>query len=555
MNNPFDYTPDRECLDAFRKLTETIDSLRLSRNPIHLNLCSELDSGKMLGVLIAADKSGIRHTLYAFSGQLNNSGFNFPGFVGPIFDYLEPDGYFKTKEIEIANLSTYITRYENGPLAKAISDYESLKSELDAEIIEFKEKCSISKAKRKSIRESHNPDQTILESLIRQSQFEKAELHRLKKRSEAILQPFYDTMESARNLLDSLKSKRKAKSESLQQWLFANFQIPNATGSKKSLTGIFADTPFKTPPSGAGECCAPKLLYAAYTRNLTPISMAEFWYGRPKDGEVRMHGRHYPACHGKCMPILNWMLRGLDVDPPLSSESQHQYSCEPKILFENQWFCIIDKPSGMLSVPGKSKALSVQHWLESKYGADKDVKLVHRLDQDTSGLMVASFGHLAYKTIQTLFATRKVKKTYIAELDGIYTERGLPKSGRIDLPLAPDWMDRPRQKIDYLNGKPALTDYEFINLSQHHSRVIFHPLTGRTHQLRVHAASQSGLAMPIAGDRLYGNTAASPSTNGYQAGNNSQPLPIARLLLHAHKLEFIFPIDNNRYSFASPIPF
>ncbi|MDE5814152.1 MAG: RluA family pseudouridine synthase, partial [Muribaculaceae bacterium] len=241
-----------------------------------------------------------------------------------------------------------------------------------------------------------------------------------------------------------------------------------------------------------------------------------------------------------CLPILTWMLQGLDIEPPLDTEIRSIAHIEPRIIFENRWFCIVDKPSGMLSVPGKGSAVSVQEWLQEKYGQDRQVKMVHRLDQDTSGLLIASFGPLSFKLLQTMFAMRKVKKTYIAVLEGDYESMGIPRSGRIELSLSPDWLDRPRQRVDMKEGKEAVTDYEFIEVNEGRSRVMFHPRTGRTHQLRVHAASEMGLGMPIVGDRLY----------GMNTGKESD-----RLHLHAHKIEFTFPIDRQYYSFESHVPF
>ncbi len=268
--------------------------------------------------------------------------------------------------------------------------------------------------------------------------------------------------------------------------------------------------------------------------------MAEYWYGKPKEGEVRIHGEHYPACRGKCLPVLSWMLQGLDIDPPLNGRYVSTPSHTPEIIYENHWFCVVNKPSGMLSVPGKAAAFSVQQWLEEKYGPDRCVKVAHRLDQDTSGILIATFGQLPFKVMQSLFAMRRVKKTYIAELDGNYESLDIARKGRIELPLSPDYLDRPRQHIDFDEGKEAVTDYEFISASEGRSRIMFHPLTGRTHQLRVHAASELGLRMPIAGDRLYGKN-----------GGTDSP----RLLLHAQKIEFTFPIDKQTYCFESPLPF
>lgn len=537
MNNPFEYNPEEECREAFRLLVKKIETLKRSENPDDINFRRELEAGKMLGVLIAQDLSGEKQTLYAFSGQLGNGGFHFPGFVGPVFDYLQPDGYFKTKERDISRQNKDISRFEDDQYNPIKEDYERQLLRNNQIIEDFKEKCRLSKIKRDSLRAAGNANEA---ELIRQSQFEKAELHRLKKRMAAELHQFEVALKMAQNQLDAMKDKRRMDSEALQQWLFSNFQFLNARSESKSLLEIFADTPMKTPPSGAGECCGPKLLQAAYQRGWKPLSIAEFWYGKPKGGELRIHGEHYQACRGKCLPILTWMLQGLEVEPPLGKEYDKHHNFLPEIVYENEWFCVVNKPSGMLSVPGKNNAISVQRWLEEKYGVEREVKVAHRLDQDTSGLIIAPFGEGSFKIMQQLFAERKVRKTYIADLEGDYKALGIARSGQISLPLSPDWLDRPRQRVDFEGGKEAVTDYEFIDVKDGHSRILFHPHTGRTHQLRIHSASEYGLGMPILGDPLYGKN----------AGRDAD-----RLHLHAHKIEFTFPFDAKSYVFGSPSPF
>lgn len=540
MNNPFDYIPDEACEKAFRELTARLESLKESARPEDINLCRELEAGKMLGVLIASDSRGVRHTLYAFSGQLGSQGFHHPAFVGPVFDYLRPDGHFKRKEAEIVGLNIEIESFEKGTLSKDSSGYECMKKILDAEISGYKEKYRLSKLQRDARRQAGAISDDEMAAMIRRSQFEKAELHRLKKKAATSLQPLEDKLAKAQAHLEEMKGKRRYESEVLQKWLFSNFRLLNAHGDTRSLSDIFADTPMGIPPSGAGECCAPKLLQAAYLNGWKPEAIAEYWYGAPKGGEVRTHGRHYPACRGKCLPVLGWMLQGLDIQPPLDSELGHTPSRSPQIIYENQWFCVVDKPEGMLSVPGKGSAVSLQQWLAERYGPDKDVRMAHRLDQDTSGLIVAAFGNTSLKALQSLFATRNVRKTYVADLEGDYLSNGIPREGCISLPLSPDPFDRPRQRIDHDGGKEAMTRYEFADVAEGRSRVTFHPLTGRTHQLRVHAASEQGLGMSITGDRLYGIT----PTDSNQ-----------RLHLHAHRLEFTFPADGRHYRFESPVPF
>lgn len=542
MNNPFDYIPVRECDEAFRELCGRIEALKTSERPDDVNFIRELEAAKMLGVLIASDADGKRHTLYAFSGQLGHGGFHFPGFVGPVFDYLQPDGYFKIRERDISQQNIEISRFEADIHAPAVREYECARNAGETEVSAARDKYREAKAMRDARRKTGDVSEAELAAMIRQSQFEKAELHRLKKRVEARLEPYALRLKEAQSRLDAMKEKRRADSEALQQWLFTNFRLLNARGESRSLSEIFADTPMLIPPSGAGECCAPKLLQAAYLQGWHPLAIAEYWYGRGKEGEVRIHGRHYPACRGKCRPVLGWMLQGLDIEPPLDSDCDAGIDLKPEVIFENQWFCVVDKPSGILSVPGKGAALSVQQWLEAKYGPDRDVKVVHRLDQDTSGLLIAAFGPAAYRALQFMFASRQVKKTYVADLEGDYQSRGIPQKGRIELSLSPDWLDRPRQRVDLDNGKNAVTDYEFLSVSDGHTRVMFHPLTGRTHQLRVHAASDAGLGMPIVGDRLYGH-------------GNDCPHNRERLHLHAMTLEFTSPFDRRPCRFDSPLPF
>lgn len=540
MNNPFDYSPDKNCADAFRVLVERIESLKRSDKEENILFYHELSAGKMLGVLIAEDSSGKRHTLYAFSGQIGNQGFHFPGFVGPVFDYLQPNGYFKIKEREISGQNSEIHHFETSILSPIKSRYEREKETRHRLKEEYKEKYRQSKQERDNKRKAGAVDAIEQASMIRQSQFEKAEFHRLKKRLESELELYASELQAAEKRLKSMKDKRHAASEELQRWLFSNFRLLNARGETKTLDEIFRDTFIGVPPSGAGECCAPKLLQAAYLKEWTPIAMAEYWYGVSKNGELRIHGEHYPACHGKCLPILTWMLEGLNVQPPLNSETHCISIQDPEIIFENQWFCVVNKPSGMLSVPGKGKTISVQQWLADKYGPEVDVRMAHRLDQDTSGIIIAAFNTTVLKVLHSIFRQRQTKKSYVAIVEGDYRTQDLPPAGRISLPLSPDWFDRPRQRVDVETGKKAVTEYEFISVEDGRSRVLLHPLTGRTHQLRVHAASEAGLGMPITGDRLYGK-------------NRSRKTP--RLLLHAQKIEFTFPIDKQYYSFEVPEPF
>lgn len=543
MNNPFEYVPSKRCREAFGRLLENLDALRDSHRPEDIDLIRELDAGKMLGVLVAVDQTGAEHVLHAFSGQLGESGFHHSLFVGPVLDYLAPDGHFKRKEGEITALNRAIERFEADNLAPAMARYELLKGETDRETETFRQACRQSKAAREARRSAGDVSEEEREAMIRQSQFEKAELRRIKQRASARLAPAAALLAEARSRLEAMKERRRRESESLQAWLFDSFRLLNGRGEYKSVGEIFADTPMGVPPSGAGECCAPKLLQAAFLRGWRPVEMAEFWHGRPKGGDLRVHGQHYPACRGKCLPVLTWMLEGVDVTPPLAAEGRETRDYTPAVVYENEWFCVVDKPSGMLSVPGKGRAVSVEQWLQERYGAERRVKVAHRLDRDTSGLLVATFGDVPYRVMQHLFASRQVRKSYVALLEGDYREKGVAPEGRICLPLSPDWLDRPRQRVDLERGKEGVTEYAFTAVADGRSRVTFRPLTGRTHQLRVHAASPLGLGMPIVGDPLYGR--AIPEAES----------PAPRLHLHAHTLAFAFPLTGQAYAFTSPLPF
>ncbi|MDE5552465.1 MAG: RluA family pseudouridine synthase [Muribaculaceae bacterium] len=539
MNNPFDYIPDARCDRAFETLLAEIERMRTGGLETDLRLCRELDEGKMLGVLIAEDGDGIQHELFSFSGQLGDGGFYHPGFVGPIFDYLEPDGYFRLKEQYISRLNEEIAGLEHDELTRIRSEYERVRDMGERVVTEYRDLYKSSKQCRDARRAAGTIDDVELAEMIRASQFEKAELRRVKRRVASELQPYAEALNGIRSRINTLKERRRKESEDLQRWLFESFSIPDARGERSSLSEIFAATPMGVPPTGAGECCAPKLLNAAYQRGWKPVAMAEYWYGRPKRGEVRRHGHFYPACRGKCHPVLSWMMQGLDIQSSQDID-KHRNPAEPKVIYENEWFCVVDKPSGLLSVPGKEMAESVEQWLATHHAKGREVRMAHRLDRDTSGLILAAYGAEAYKLLQSLFASHRVRKRYVADLAGDYREAGIAERGRIELPLSPDWIERPRQRVDVDNRKYSTTLYEFVGVSNGISRVLFYPLTGRTHQLRVHAASEAGLNMPIAGDRLYGHDNISRSE---------------RLHLHADRLEFTFPPDGRRYIFESPVPF
>ncbi len=340
----------------------------------------------------------------------------------------------------------------------------------------------------------------------------------------------------------------KELSQNLQEWLFHQYQLLNARGEVKDLVDIwqsYYDKPklrkkFPMPPGGTGDCCAPKLLQYAYQHGLKPVCMAEFWWGQSTKTELRQHLNYYPACRGKCKPILTWMLQGLEVDP--DPELLGFQKMDIPIVYEDDWLLVIDKPSGLLSVPGRIEQYSVETVMQERY---PDSKVAHRLDLGTSGLLIVAKTPDVYRALQEQFIKHQVKKKYIARLEGrCEMDEGRCKmlegrckmldgrgkmddgrcemeggKGRIELPLRPDPMNRPRQVVDMEHGKRAVTDYEFISPNM----VALYPQTGRTHQLRIHCAHPDGLGRPIVGDELYG-------TKG------------ERLMLHAAEIWFRHPV-------------
>ena len=333
----------------------------------------------------------------------------------------------------------------------------------------------------------------------------------------------------------SAKGGDKQMSQELQLWLFHQYRMLNAKGETKDLVDIWQDyhcsprirNRYPLPPGGTGDCCAPKLLQYAFSHGLRPVCMAEFWWGPSPKSEIRHHGQFYPACRGKCKPILTWMLQGLDVDPNPEETGASHLTIE--VIYQDTTLAVINKPSGLLSVPGRTEDYSVATIAMERWPGSLPV---HRLDMGTSGLMVIAKTKEAYVSLQEQFVKRTVKKRYIALVEGIVKE---PK-GRITLPLIFDPMNRPRQMVDYQRGKSAVTEYEVLDARDGRTLLALYPHTGRTHQLRMHCAHPDGLGSPIVGDELYGHKA-------------------ERLCLHCDQIEFAHPVTGERMSFELPNPF
>ena len=521
FNNPFYYSPHRLCVMA----ADEVRSFLLADE----TLAADAARGKMFGVLVVRDGDGRLGYLAAFSGLLAGSN-SVAGFVPPVFDFLSPNGYFKQEETRISALNRRIKETESGEeFIAAVAAVAEMKLAMEQQLTAMREEMRQSKQRRSELRAAGALTADEEAVLVRESQFQKAELKRLTARwqqrvaeCEAAVTPF-------RESVAAMKEERKCRSAALQRWLFEQFKVSNGNGCEKSLLDIFAAHSGIIPPGGAGECAAPKLLQYAYHNSLTPIAVAEFWVGASPTGEVRRDGCFYGACKSKCEPILGFMLQGLDVEEN-ALEKGGDISCI-NIVYEDEYLVVVDKPSGVLSVPGIMGGTSVQQWLRDTIRSN-DIYVAHRLDMATSGLLVAAKSMDVYKVLQRQFAGREVEKQYTAILDGVPGK----SEGVIELPLAADYDNRPRQKVDYVNGKPAVTRYRVIGTVKRDDRsyavVCFEPVTGRTHQLRVHAAHKDGLDCPIVGDALYGAVD-------------------ERLMLHASHIIFVHPVSKENVELES----
>lgn len=509
---PFCYTPHPLCILAAKEVQSYLTRQTAWKD--------ELRQGKMFGVLIVQTEHGETGYLAAFSGILAGKNLH-PFFVPPVYDLLQPQGFFKIEEENISSINRNIRQLENDKAYAALSA-ELARTIQSAEDILATAKAQLKEAKtaREQRRKEKELNAQEEAELIRESQFQKAEYKRLERSWKARITTLQTQTEDWERRISALKSERKTRSAALQQKLFEQFGMLNYRGEVKNLCEIFGQTVHKTPPAGAGECAAPKLLQQAYLHGWKPIAMAEFWWGDSPKTEIRHHGHYYPACKGKCEPILQHMLQGLQVEENPMLKRMQVPSKNLEIVYEDPWLSVINKPAGMLSVPGKEDAVSVYSLMREQYPEADSPLTVHRLDMATSGLMLIAKTKRVHQNLQAQFKNRLVRKRYVALLEGI-----VPKDkGTVDLPLCLNPLDRPRQMVHTEHGKPAITDYRVLErLDGKRTRIVFYPRTGRTHQLRIHAAHPLGLHCPIIGDELYGEKA-------------------DRLYLHAEYLEFTHPI-------------
>ena len=508
---PFCYTPHPLCVLAAEEVQDYLSRQQAWKE--------ELKSGKMFGVLVVRTKEGETGYLAAFSGILAGKNIH-PFFVPPVYDLLRPEGFFKMEEEKISQINVRIRELEEA------EEYKELTERLSALELKAQETLNETKLQMKTAKEKREERRkgTILSKeeeavLIRESQFQKAEYKRQERFWKEEISKLQGQVDDWEHRIQQLKTERKTRSAALQQQLFEQFKMLNFRGESKDLCKIFEQTVHKTPPAGAGECAAPKLLQQAYLHDWKPIAMAEFWWGASPKTEIRHHGHFYPACKGKCEPILGHMLQGLEVDENPMLKSMQSVTEKLEVVYEDEWLLIVNKPAGMLSVPGKEKAVSVYSMMRERYPEADGPMIVHRLDMATSGLLIIAKNKRVHQNLQAQFKNRLVKKRYIALLEGSVSEN----KGTIELPLCLNPLDRPRQMVHTEYGKSAITDFQVLERGDKYTRVAFYPRTGRTHQLRVHAAHPLGLHCPIMGDELYGRKA-------------------ERLYLHAEALEFVHPV-------------
>ena len=509
---PFCYTPHPLCVMAAEEVQHYLSK--------QSDWQEELSQGKMFGVLIVQTEDGSIGYLTAFSGILAGKNIH-PYFVPPVYDLLQPQGFFKIEEENISAINRRIRRLEED------KKYIDLRSNLTQTTQSAQDALSIAKTqlkeakdKRELLRKTGQLDAKEEADLIRESQFQKAEYKRLERSWKDKIASLQVEAGNWEKQIQELKAERKVRSAALQQQLFEQFRMLNYRGEVITLCDIFEQTVHKTPPAGAGECAAPKMLQQAYLHHWKPIAMAEFWWGNSPRNEVRHHGYYYPACKGKCEPILRHMLQGLEVEANPMQQETERGNEKLNIVYEDQWLLIINKPAGMLSVPGKERQTSIYDLARKAYPEADGPMIVHRLDMATSGLLIIAKGKKTHQHLQAQFKNRSIRKKYIALLNGVVPE----DEGTIELSLCPNPLDRPRQMVDTQYGKPAITYYQVLERTDKYTRIAFYPHTGRTHQLRVHAAHPSGLHCPIIGDELYGKKD-------------------KRLYLHAESIEFTHPVN------------
>lgn len=570
FTDPFRYIPDKLVKLAGQLVIDRLAQwASLPEGSPERHIERSFAEGKMLGVLVC--RTGF---LAGFSGTVKGQNGHVTatveGFVPPIIDLTESNGHFKRKEAVITQMNKAIEILSaSTELEELRKEFQEASEKRDAEIETLQNRIRFSKMQRDEIR-SETADPARLEELIRESQFQKAELKRCRDRWKSHISEIKDRINEFEDTINDLKARRSAKSDTLQKWIFENAIVNNGAGESSSIWEIFSREGL-IPPGGTGDCAAPKLLNYAFSHELEPLAMGEFWYGTSPGTAVRTHGHFYPSCTSKCGPLLGYMMKGLRSPvkpvmtyrhPLMSGVTQKSEATESSLpttfgnLYEDESIIVVEKPSGMPSVPGLDGRISLQEILTSGMAGRNDsspgtIHAVHRLDMDTSGVMVFAKSAEAAVNLRRQFEDHTVRKTYMAKVSADTDIPSKTGKGAIDLPLSPDYDERPRQKVDFTQGKPAHTEYETIRTNEDGtSDILLYPHTGRTHQLRVHCAHHLGLGRPIVGDLLYGGHSVYECNSGNCMETNTKVLP-GRLCLHALSITFLHPETGQELTFTS----
>jgi tRNA pseudouridine32 synthase/23S rRNA pseudouridine746 synthase len=507
---PFYYQPHPLCILAAQQLQQHLETQTQWQHNFGLFDDPNNIIGKMFGVLLVKNVQGELGFISAFSGKLAKQS-QIQGFVPPVFDLLAKDSFFLSEQVTINTLNQKIDLLESAPqlavLRQALITLETKHSQqLSILRDELVENRKARKIKRQALQ--NNVDSSItdkgLKELAQLSIYDKWRLKDLTDQSQQSIGQLQIRVDELIGHIAELKLQRKTLSADLQNRIFSQYQFLNKELLPKSLVNIFAETALKSPPAGAGECAAPKLLQYAFQHQLTPLAMAEFWWGASPKSEIKKHQQYYPACTGKCQPILKHMLSGMQLDEnPLIRNYGEGKNLD--IIHQDEDILIVNKPTEFLSVPGKDISDSVYLRIKQQYPDATGPLIVHRLDMSTSGLMVMALNPQANKYLQKQFIHREVHKQYVALVEGL----PLQDNGEIHLPLRGDLYDRPKQIVCNQDGKQAKTLWQVLERypARNQTKILLTPHTGRTHQLRVHCAHAKGLNMPIVGDDLYGTLA------------------------------------------------
>ncbi|CAM1370902.1 RluA family pseudouridine synthase [Tenacibaculum xiamenense] len=515
---PHYYTPHKIAQIASKELQMYLEKQTDFNHDFGLD--SNEGVGKMFGVLVVKNEQKELGFLAAFSGKLAER-TTYEYFVPPVFDVLDTRNFYLEAERKLNKLTKSIEALSSNKQYLDLKDAYNRKSKLQKDLLETEQ---IKIKQRRKLRKTQNSidNQKNINEEFYLREYETY----LNNKIKALRTAYFNEYER----IEELKRERAQLSAKIQQKLFQSYQFVNNNNEVENLLHIFKESP-QNIPAGAGDCCAPKLFQYAYLNKLTPIAMAEFWWGKPLTSAVRKHKQYYPACTGKCKPILNHMLQGLSVETnPLLATINKTDSLD--ILYEDEYLLALNKPHDVLSVEGKEIEHSIEYLVKKNFPKATGPLIVHRLDMSTSGILLIAKSKEIHKKLQEQFIKKTIKKRYVALLEGVIPDM----QGTIDLPLRVDLNDRPKQMVCYEHGKKALTKWEAIAVENNCTRIYFYPISGRTHQLRVHAAHPLGLNSPIVGDDLYGNKS-------------------KRLCLHAEQVKFIHPILKNEIVIHSPAPF